>query len=120
MPQWLLALHLENLHRELVDAVPGRRESYDKLLRAAQALHDQRRVYVGDELLRRLSAEFDALVGPEWSGRPAAQRLAKPLRLGALAPHPPHRTRRGAQQRAAAGVKARISEWFPRAASAPP
>src|SRR5215213_6195844 len=69
MPQYLLERHLEFLHQELVAAVPGKRDGYDKLLRAAGLLRSLRTGQIGDESCRRLAAEFDQRVGPEWSGR---------------------------------------------------
>jgi hypothetical protein len=69
MPQWLLELHLETLHQELVDAVPEKREAYAKLLHAAAMLRDMRRAPIRDDVFHALSAEFEALVGPEWSNR---------------------------------------------------
>jgi hypothetical protein len=65
----MLEVHLELLHHELVDAVPEKREVYDKLLRAAETLRDIRREQIGDELFQSLSSEFEAMVGPEWSQR---------------------------------------------------
>lgn len=69
MPQWLLELHLDVLYEELAAALPERRESYVRLLRAAQALRERRRLFLSDQALAEHSAAFDARVGPEWSAR---------------------------------------------------
>jgi hypothetical protein len=76
MPQWLLERHLEVLHEELVRAVPEKRSRYDKLLAAAERLHETRRAHIGDEAFDALPAAFDAMVGEELSARlPEAGRL---------------------------------------------
>jgi hypothetical protein len=69
MPQYLMERHLQFLHEELSAAVPEKRDQYAKLLRAAEVLHGQRISQIGDALCRRLAAEFDERVGPEWNER---------------------------------------------------
>jgi hypothetical protein len=69
MPQWMLELHLEVLQQELVAAVPEKQEAYAKLLHAAAVLRDMRRTQIDDAVFQSLAAEFDALVGPDWSAR---------------------------------------------------
>jgi hypothetical protein len=69
MPQLLLERYLEILHDELATQLPVRRERYDKLLRAAAMLREERQELLGDDELAALAREFDAAVGPEWSAR---------------------------------------------------
>lgn len=69
MPQWMLERHLEMLHEELIAAVPEKQAAYARLQRAAQTLHDLRRLHIGDDLFQSLMAEFDRRVGSEWSAR---------------------------------------------------
>lgn len=69
MPQWMLELHLDVLYEELSAALPERRTTYARLLRAAQALRERRRQFLSDQALAEHSAAFDALVGPEWCAR---------------------------------------------------
>ncbi|MDQ5853280.1 MAG: biliverdin-producing heme oxygenase [Chloroflexota bacterium] len=69
MPQWMLELHLEGLHDELVSAVPDKQQAYDKLLKAAQELRAIRRRHISDEAFQSLSSAFEAAVGAEWSNR---------------------------------------------------
>ena len=69
MPRWMLELHLELLYAELGAAVPGREETYARLLGAAQRLREQRQAHVDDGLLAAESAAFAGLVGEEWDAR---------------------------------------------------
>lgn len=69
MPRWLLALHLDTLHDELVAALPERRDDYIKLHHAAERLHTQRRALLNDDALLALERRFDAQVDPEWQQR---------------------------------------------------
>ncbi|HET7460947.1 MAG TPA: hypothetical protein VFJ82_06855 [Longimicrobium sp.] len=69
MPQYLLERHLEFLHEELCNAVPGKRETYDRLLRAAEMLRGLRTSQISEEFFRREAAEFERRVGPEWAER---------------------------------------------------
>lgn len=69
MPQMLLERHLEILHEELMASYPERGGRYERLLRAAAMLRDERRELLGDHELAALARDFDAAVGPEWSAR---------------------------------------------------
>jgi hypothetical protein len=69
MPQWMLEVHLERLHLELVTAVPEGAPRYDRLLEAADLLRDRRRQQIPETAGQALAAEFDARVGPDWSRR---------------------------------------------------
>ncbi|HYH81493.1 MAG TPA: hypothetical protein VEX86_16940 [Longimicrobium sp.] len=69
MPQYLMERHLEFLHEALCAAVPEKRETYDKLLRASELLRGLRIAQIGEDFCRRVAAEFDERVGPEWNGR---------------------------------------------------
>ncbi len=69
MPQWMLEIHLENMYQELVEVHPEKETMYAKLKEAASDLKSIRRDILGDEVLDELSAEFEAMVGPEWSWR---------------------------------------------------
>lgn len=69
MPRWMLELHLEVLHAELVAAVPGRGRSYARLLGAAQRLRRQRQAHVDEAVLVALSTAFARQVGDEWDQR---------------------------------------------------
>ena len=69
MPRWLLELHLEALHDELVSAVPERQDDYRRLLRAAQRLREQRTAVLSNDVWRSLEATFDAAVGTGWAQR---------------------------------------------------
>lgn len=69
MPQWMLEVHLERLHRELIAAVPEGAPRYDRLLEAAGLLRDRRRQQIAEAAGQSLAAEFDERVGPDWSRR---------------------------------------------------
>jgi hypothetical protein len=69
MPQYLLERHLEFLHEALCQAVPEKRETYGRLLRAAEMLRGLRTAQISDGFFRRAAAEFDERVGPEWCQR---------------------------------------------------
>ena len=69
MPRWLLEEHLEELYAELVQAVPERREDYDRLHAAAERLRQERLAVLPAEQWRSLEAGFDAAVGPDWARR---------------------------------------------------
>ena len=69
MPQYLLERHLELLHEELCAAVPAKRDVYERLLGAAEMLRGLRTAQISGEYCRRLAAEFDEAVGPEWHER---------------------------------------------------
>ncbi|HEX8903975.1 MAG TPA: hypothetical protein VF771_03995 [Longimicrobiaceae bacterium] len=69
MPQWLLERHLEFLHAELMAAVPEKRETYGKLLRAADMLRDQRRAQIREQDFLALSADFRKRVGKDWNAQ---------------------------------------------------
>jgi len=69
MPRWLLELHLEVLHAELVEAVPGRAHDYGTLLVAARRLREQRQARVEEAVLVALSTAFARQVGDEWDAR---------------------------------------------------
>lgn len=69
MPQYLLERHLEFLHEELCAAVPERRGVYERLRTAAEMLRGLRTAQISGEYCRRLAAEFDERVGPEWHAR---------------------------------------------------
>ncbi len=69
MPQWLLELHLEVLHGELVAAVPERQAEYDRLRHASTMLRSMRHAHIDEAQFQELIAAFDQQVGPEWSMR---------------------------------------------------
>ena len=69
MPTLLLQVQLEILVEELTAAIPEKKAAYEKLLPAAADLHASRRKHLSDERLEALAAEFDRVVGPEWSTR---------------------------------------------------
>jgi len=69
MPRWMLELHLEVLHAELVAAVPGREHSYARLLGAAERLREQRLAHLDEAVLVALSTAFARQVGDEWDRR---------------------------------------------------
>ncbi len=59
MPRYLLEEHLETLHRELSQAVPGKRASYDGLLLARDQLTAERRTRLEDASFFALAAELE-------------------------------------------------------------
>ena len=69
MPQWMTEDHLMLLHEELCRAVPERASHYGVLADGANILRDARRRQISPAATARLSAEFDAAVGPELRAR---------------------------------------------------
>lgn len=69
MPRWMLELHLELLYEELIAAVPEKESAYASLRLVAERLREQRLHQLSEEQFQRLTAAFDAQVGPEWSAR---------------------------------------------------
>lgn len=69
MPQWLLELHLDMLHAELIAAVPERQTVYENLRNGASLLRSMRRAHIDEATFQELIAAFDEHVGPEWSAR---------------------------------------------------
>jgi hypothetical protein len=68
MPRWLLEVHLEGLHAELVTAVPERRAGYDELLRVAGVFRDERLSHLDEATSAELAQAFDRRVGPAEAG----------------------------------------------------
>lgn len=76
MPRWLLEVHLETLHAELVAAVPERRPSYDALLRVAAIFRDERFSRLDQATSAQLADAFDDRLGSAPSrGLPEAGAL---------------------------------------------
>lgn len=69
MPQLLLERHLELMHEELTAELPVRSERYEKLLRAAAMLREERQEVLGAGEAAALARDFDAAVGPELAAR---------------------------------------------------
>ena len=69
MPQWMLELHLDVLHEELVASIPENHALYTRLRDAAEELRQMRRKSISDQVLAALVAQFDHQVGSEWSAR---------------------------------------------------
>lgn len=69
MPQWMLELHLDVLHEELVEALPEKQTAYAVLTQTARALREMRRAHISDDVFQTLAATFDRQVGDEWSAR---------------------------------------------------
>jgi len=69
MPQYLLERHLMFLHDELCDAVPEKRETYGRLLRAAEMLRALRTSQISEAFFRRAATDFEQRVGAEWNER---------------------------------------------------
>jgi hypothetical protein len=69
MPQWLLELHLEVLHAELIAALPGRAAVYASLLGAATMLRAQREEHFDDAALAEFAAAFTQQVDEPWDAR---------------------------------------------------
>lgn len=69
MPRWMLELHLEVLHAELIAAIPGRAETYATLLGAAQQLREQRHAHIDEAVFAAHSTAFARQVGDEWDAR---------------------------------------------------
>jgi hypothetical protein len=59
MPRLLLEAHLETLRAELVSAVPGKRASYDVLLRVAEVFRDERLSHLDEATTSELAGAFD-------------------------------------------------------------
>ena len=64
MPRWILEVHLEVLHAELLAALPDRRAAYAAFLLVAAAFRDERTRRVDEATAAALAAEFDRRVGP--------------------------------------------------------
>jgi hypothetical protein len=69
MPRWLLQMHLEHLHDELVRALPGRRGVYASLHGAAEMLARRRRAQMPDAVSKAVERAFDARADPAWVAR---------------------------------------------------
>lgn len=67
MPRWMLELHLEVLHEELVLSVPEAGDAYAPLLSAARHLRDQRHSVLEERVWGEIGASFDAAVGSRWA-----------------------------------------------------
>lgn len=63
MPRWLLEVHLETLHSELVAAIPGRRRSYDALLQVAAKFREERLRHLDEAASAELAETFARSVG---------------------------------------------------------
>jgi hypothetical protein len=63
MPRWLLETHLQALNAELVASVPGKKESYDVLLRVAEVFRDERLSHLDEATSFELATTFDRRVG---------------------------------------------------------
>jgi heme oxygenase len=76
MPRWLLELHLEELHRELVAVRPERAEGYGVLLGVARTLREERLRILDRESIHLLTRRFEAEVPPaELAGLPWAPHI---------------------------------------------
>lgn len=69
MPQILLETHVGILAEELAEDLPQQRDACAKLAAAARQLATARHAHLSEQACQELSAQFDAAVGPEWSGR---------------------------------------------------
>lgn len=69
MPRWLLRRHLEILHDELADELPGDDPRCRVLLGAAGLLRDEQREHLSDADTRALADDFRALADPAWVAR---------------------------------------------------
>ncbi|NTU83402.1 MAG: biliverdin-producing heme oxygenase [Chloroflexales bacterium] len=67
MPQWMMECHLQQLHEDLVLAVPEKRDVYATLAEAARMLAEERRTQISDATLEALDEAFYARVGPQWN-----------------------------------------------------
>ena len=65
MPRIMLVHTLRHLHEDLASAVPEKAEAYGKLLRAADALEEERKAIIPDSAFRALSDEFNEAAGSE-------------------------------------------------------
>ena len=63
MPRWLLEIHLNVLHRELVRTLPENAQDYKKLLTASVALGDARRQSIPDARFEERSEAFAGKLG---------------------------------------------------------
>jgi hypothetical protein len=63
MPRWLLELHLELLHEELMAAAPEKRAAYDTLLRVAGIFRAERLSHLDEVTSSELARTFDSRVG---------------------------------------------------------
>lgn len=63
MPRWLLEVHLETLHAELVAEVPEKRTAYDVLLRVAARFRDERLSHLDEATSSELAETFDRRLG---------------------------------------------------------
>lgn len=69
MPRILLQRHLELLFEELRLRLPEPHIDYDKLLRAANKLAADRRVYITDTQMDQLCGAFEQAIGTDWRMR---------------------------------------------------
>lgn len=69
MPRWLLQRHLEQLHDELISAIPDHGGRYGALLDACSTLRDQQRQHLSEADARATAAAFDAEADPAWVAR---------------------------------------------------
>jgi hypothetical protein len=63
MPRWLLEVHLEALHAELVAAVPEKQARYDTLLQVAATLRDERLSHLDEATSSGLIGTFQRRLG---------------------------------------------------------
>jgi hypothetical protein len=63
MPRWLLEVHLELLHAELVAAAPEKRAAYDTLLLVAGIFRAERLSHLDEVTFSELAQAFDSRVG---------------------------------------------------------
>jgi hypothetical protein len=63
MPRWLLEVHLEVLHAELVAAAPEKKAAYDTLLRVAAIFRNERVSHLDEGTSLDLVRTFDSRVG---------------------------------------------------------
>ena len=69
MPLIMLETHLSILAQELTRDLPEQRALCEKLAHASRQLADARRTHLSDKACQEIDAQFNAAVGPEWSGR---------------------------------------------------
>ncbi len=69
MPQWLLAIHLVNLVKELEKVHPKKINEYRKLIKASEALRMTFNQVLSEKKQEELILEFENRVGLEWSHR---------------------------------------------------
>jgi hypothetical protein len=76
MPRWLLEVHLETLHAELVAAVPEKRTSYDALQRVAETFREERLDRLDEATSSELAEKFRGRLGSDSpNGLPEAGAL---------------------------------------------